>query len=99
MGTGRVFGSAKADPKTVCPLGRWGTTDDIANTAVFLASPGGSFITGSNVVVDGLQWQATGASAMLTKKDFIRSAMKEQKEGRERGSGSKGHAGDRQAKL
>lgn len=97
--TGRVFGAAKADPRTVCPLGRWGTTDDVANTAVFLASPGGSFITGTNVVVDGLQWQATGASGMLQAKDRIRAAMQEQKDGRERGSGSKGHAGDQQAKL
>lgn len=104
--TGRVFGSAGAGKKggtpnirVTCPLGRFGRTSDIANTAVFLASPGGSFITGTNIVVDGLQWQATGAAAMLGMKDQIRAAMKAQKEGRERGSGSKGHDADKQAKL
>merc|ERR1712224_512920 len=101
--TGRVFGSAGAgkgkggvsNVRATCPLGRFGRTDDIANTAVFLASPGGSFITGTDIVVDGLQWQATGAAPMLGKKDQIRAAMKAQKEGRERGSGSKGHAADK----
>lgn len=101
--TGRVFGAAGAGKKpnvrVTCPLGRFGRTADIANTAVFLASPGGSFITGTNIVVDGLQWQATGAAAMLGMKDQIRAAMKAQKEGRERGSGSKGHAADNQSKL
>merc|ERR1719453_2824951 len=70
--TGRVFGSAgggKRDIRSTVPLGRFGTTDDIANTAVFLASPGGSFITGTNVVVDGLQWQAVGVAPMLQMKD------------------------------
>merc|ERR1711865_355335 len=104
--TGRVFGSAGAGKsggapniRMTCPLGRFGQTSDIANTAVFLASPGGSFITGTNIVVDGLQWQATGASAMLGMKDQLRAAMKAQKEGRERGTGSKGHSGDAQSKL
>jgi len=99
--TGRVFGARGevTNIREVCPLGRYGTTDDIANTAVFLASPAGSFITGTNIVVDGLQWQAVGVSPMLLAKQFIRAAMKQQKEGRERGSGSKGHAADLQASL
>lgn len=100
--TGRVFGEAGAKgPKVrdICPLGRFGTTDDIANTAVFLASPGGSFITGTNVVVDGLQWQATGANDRLRVKNQIRKAMQAQRDGRERGTGSKGHAADKQSKL
>merc|ERR1719174_3471273 len=69
--TGRVFGSAGAGKRNVratVPLGRFGTTDDIANTAVFLASPGGNFITGTNIVVDGLQWQALGVTPMLAQK-------------------------------
>ena len=35
------------------PLARLGTTDDIGHAAVFLASPLGSFITGTVLVVDG----------------------------------------------
>merc|ERR1719408_932001 len=85
--------------RNAVPLGRYGTVDDIANTAIFLASPGGNFITGTNVVVDGMQWQAVGVSGMLSVKDQIRNAMKAQREGRQRGSGSKGHAADKQAKL
>jgi peroxisomal 2,4-dienoyl-CoA reductase len=99
---GRVFGStgaAQRDIRMTVPLGRFGAVDDIANTAIFLASPGGNFITGTNIVVDGMQWQATGAAPMLAMKDKIRQAMAQQKKGRERGSGSKGHSGDVQAKL
>merc|ERR1719487_2559100 len=89
---GRVFGAAGAqqrDVRMTVPLGRYGTVDDIANTAIFLASPGGNFITGTNVVVDGMQWQAMGVSPMLQMKNQIRTAMLKQKESRERGSGSK----------
>merc|ERR1712032_1336374 len=92
---GRVFGegmkAGSANERTVCPLGRYGTVDDIANTAVFLASPAGSFITGTNIVVDGLQWQMTGAGAMLAASDKIRSMMQKQKDGRKKGEGSKGY--------
>jgi NAD(P)-dependent dehydrogenase (short-subunit alcohol dehydrogenase family) len=35
------------------PLGRWGTPDDIAGPAVFLASDAARFITGTVLVVDG----------------------------------------------
>lgn len=100
--TGRVFGAAgskKMNIRTTVPLGRYGTVDDIANAAIFLASPGGNFITGCNIVVDGMQWQANGVASMLAMKEPIRQAMKQQKEGRVRGSGSKGHAGDKQSKL
>lgn len=100
--TGRVFGAAGAgerDIRKTVPLGRYGTVDDIANTALFLASAGGNFITGTNVVVDGLQWQAGTVGGLLSFKDQIRAAMKQQREGRQRGSGSKGHAGDKQSKL
>ena len=41
-----------------CPLGRWGTPDDIAWPVVFLASPGAKFITGQIIFVDG-GWLAT----------------------------------------
>jgi len=100
--TGRVFGAAgaaKKDIRMTVPLGRYGTVDDIANAAIFLASAGGSFITGTAIVVDGLQWMATSVPGFMSRKEMIRTAMAKQKEGRKRGEGSKGHAGDLQAKL
>lgn len=35
------------------PLGRWGTPDEIAKLAVFLASDAASYITGETVIADG----------------------------------------------
>ena len=35
------------------PMGRWGTPEDIAPAALFLASPGARFITGQTLNVDG----------------------------------------------
>jgi NAD(P)-dependent dehydrogenase (short-subunit alcohol dehydrogenase family) len=35
------------------PLGRYGTSDEIASVAVFLCSPGASFVSGIDVLVDG----------------------------------------------
>lgn len=35
------------------PLERWGTPDDVANAAVYLASPSASFVTGQTMLVGG----------------------------------------------
>jgi 3-oxoacyl-[acyl-carrier protein] reductase len=37
----------------VTPLKRWGTPDDVAGAAVFLASPAASFLTGQMIMVGG----------------------------------------------
>jgi NAD(P)-dependent dehydrogenase (short-subunit alcohol dehydrogenase family) len=39
------------------PLGRTGTTDEVAKTVAFLASDESSYITGSELFVDGGQGQ------------------------------------------
>lgn len=44
--------------KAQIPLGRLGTPEDIGNMVVYLASPAGSWITGSIFVVDGGSWLA-----------------------------------------
>lgn len=35
------------------PAKRWGTIDDLAGAAVFLASPASDFVTGTAIPVDG----------------------------------------------
>jgi 2,4-dienoyl-CoA reductase [(3E)-enoyl-CoA-producing], peroxisomal len=39
-----------------CPLGRLGTTDDIANAALYLCSDAASYVNGVTLVVDGGLW-------------------------------------------
>ena len=47
--------SQRADPKATIPLGRWGTTEEIASAVRFLCGPGGGFITGQTLHVNGGQ--------------------------------------------
>jgi 3-oxoacyl-[acyl-carrier protein] reductase len=35
------------------PMGRMGSAEEVANAVVFLASPAASFVTGTNLIVDG----------------------------------------------
>ncbi len=42
------------------PLGRFGCAEDIANMAVYLASPAGNYITGATMVIDGGEWLKKG---------------------------------------
>lgn len=44
------------------PVGRWGTAEDVANAAVFLALDASSYITGAEIKVDG-GWVSTKARA------------------------------------
>jgi peroxisomal 2,4-dienoyl-CoA reductase len=46
----------KVFPERSVPLGRLGTPDDVANAALFLASPAADWITGQILVVDGGEW-------------------------------------------
>lgn len=39
------------------PMGRMGTPEEVANAVVFLASPAASFISGTNIIVDGAMTQ------------------------------------------
>lgn len=59
--------------KRLTPLGRMGTSDDIANVIAFLCSPKASFITGQNIVVDGgvsVQWHESLARKLTPLEDL-----------------------------
>ena len=50
---GISFEAAENDRKSKIPMGRFGTAEEVAAAAAFLASPAASFITGINLPVDG----------------------------------------------
>jgi 3-oxoacyl-[acyl-carrier protein] reductase len=47
--------SARTDPKATIPLGRWGEAEEIAAAVRFLCGPGGGYITGQTLHVNGGQ--------------------------------------------
>lgn len=50
---GELDPERRRDVAHATPLGRWGTPDDVAHAAIFLASPDASFITGQTLLVGG----------------------------------------------
>ena len=50
---GRIFAEARARRAEAVPLGRVGDPEDIAGTALFLASDESAYVTGQVIYVDG----------------------------------------------
>ncbi len=51
--TGRTVEQVRAEACRKIPLGRYGTPDEFARLAVFLASPANTYVTGQALLVDG----------------------------------------------
>ncbi len=46
-------GEWRSHVESITPMGRWGTPDDVAQAAVFLASDASAFLTGQTLMVNG----------------------------------------------
>ena len=66
-GGAAVTEKQKKEVMSLLPLQRFGTRTDVAQTALFLASPLSSYMTGGVVVVDGGEWLVgqIGGTSML----------------------------------
>ena len=53
MDAGTITKEQVEDTKKLYPLGRFGTTEDVARAMVFLLSDASSWVTGINLIVDG----------------------------------------------
>jgi NAD(P)-dependent dehydrogenase (short-subunit alcohol dehydrogenase family) len=53
LGAAPDYETARAGVDRQHPLGRWGRPEEIASGIVYLCSPGASFMTGSELVIDG----------------------------------------------
>lgn len=51
--TGAPLEQVRAEASRAIPLGRYGSPDEYARTAVFLGSPANTYITGQTLLVDG----------------------------------------------
>lgn len=64
--------------RNVCPVGRYGELEDVSNMVMYVASPAGSFITSTTIVIDGGNWH--GATSFYGSKNFVREAMLKQRQ-------------------
>lgn len=69
LGVSDSAGEPRPDPAAKIPVGRLGTTWDIAMAAVFLTSNAGSWISGETLVVDGGHWLFKPAP--ITRKEVV----------------------------
>lgn len=79
--TGRVFGIGRewtdSKVRSLVPIGFFAEVDDIALTAVFMASDAARNITSETLVVDGGQWHDVGPMMTGMKKMIAKKSEKE----------------------
>ena len=59
------------------PTGRMGTPEEVANAVVFLTSPRASFITGTNLIIDGALTSACSFRVLAAPVVIARSTAKQ----------------------